>query len=100
MDSIYFYLFLAVLLHIIGIVIFGHFEEKTPVKKRLTKVAVMVIGTALAYIVARGVGALVFSLGLMSIGLTVHIIWCRSHEIHPLTAEPKEHYYELRGWSY
>jgi hypothetical protein len=99
MDSVYFYLFWAVLLHIIGIVVLGHFDEKTPLKKRLTKVAVMVIGTALAYTVIGRIGALIFSLGLMSIGLTVHIIWCRSHEIHLLTAEPKARYYELRGWS-
>jgi hypothetical protein len=35
---------------------------------------------------------------LPSLGLTVHLLWCRKHGIHPLTAEPREKYYALRGW--
>ncbi len=37
-------------------------------------------------------------LGLPGVGLAFHLWWCRKHGIDPLTAEPKERYYELRGW--
>ncbi|HXE89636.1 MAG TPA: hypothetical protein VNK82_01595 [Terriglobales bacterium] len=35
---------------------------------------------------------------MAAIGLSVHFWWTRKHGIHPLTAEPKEKYYALRGW--
>jgi len=31
------------------------------------------------------------------LGLAFHLWWCKKHGINPLTAEPKECYYELRG---
>lgn len=99
MESIYFYLFMATLLHLMGMVIFGHFEEKTPIPKRLSKVMLMIGGTAIFYQVIGGIGALAFAMFMMGMGLVVHITWCRRHDIHPLTAEPKARYYELRGWS-
>ncbi len=37
-------------------------------------------------------------LGLPSLGLMFHFWWCRKHGIDPLTAEPRDKYYELRGW--
>lgn len=99
MNTVYFYLFLAVLVHTIGIIIFGHFEEKTPLNRRLFKVVIMIVGTAIGYQFIGGIGAIVFSFGLIGLGLTVHVMWCRKHNIHPLTAEPKARYYKLRGWN-
>lgn len=98
METIYFYLFIATFLHLIGMVIFGHFEEKTPLTKRFSKVVLLIGGTALCYQAFGGIGALGFALGLLSLGIVVHITWCRANKIHPLTAEPKDRYYELRGW--
>jgi hypothetical protein len=33
------------------------------------------------------------------VGAVFHVWWCRRHGINPLTAEPKEEYYQLRGWT-
>jgi hypothetical protein len=35
---------------------------------------------------------------LPGVGLAFHLWWCRRHGIDSLRAEPKERYYELRGW--
>jgi len=35
---------------------------------------------------------------LPGVGLAFHLWWCRRHGIYSLRAEPKELYYELRGW--
>ncbi len=80
------------------VTIFGHFEEKTPWRRRLSKRAFYFGGTAL---LSRGPGrpwTFVWVLGLPGVGLAFHLWWCRRHGIDPLTAEPKERYYELRGW--
>lgn len=37
--------------------------------------------------------------GVPLVGLTFHLWWCRKHGIDPLTAEPRERYYQLRGWT-
>lgn len=98
MENLYFYLFIATLMHLIGMVFFGHFEEKTPTPRRLFKVVMMIGLTVTGYAIGEGVGALALSIGAFLIGLMVHVYWCRTHQIHPLTAEPKDRYYQLRGW--
>jgi hypothetical protein len=83
-----------------GLIIFGHFEERTPVWRRLLKHSMVL---AITYGLYVGVGRpwswlwLVFAVVL---GLTVHFWWTRKHGIHPLTAEPRERYYALRGWTF
>lgn len=99
MDTVYFYLFITTLLHLIGSIVFGHFEEKTPLPKRFFKIGLLIILTTVGYETAGGIGALGLSLGLLSMGLTVHFTWCRMHDIHPVTAEPRARYDELRGWN-
>ena len=37
---------------------------------------------------------------LALLGTIVHVIWCRTNGIHPLSAEPRRQYYELRGWKW
>jgi hypothetical protein len=90
--------FVSAVLAATGITVFGHFEEKTPGWRRLSKWAFYFGGTAL---LSRGPGrpwTFVWILGLPSVGLAFHLWWCREHGIDPLTAEPRERYYELRGW--
>ena len=42
--------------------------------------------------------AMVWVLGLPTMGGVVHTLWCRKHGIHPITAEPREKFYKLMGW--
>jgi hypothetical protein len=88
----------SAVLAVAGITVFGHFEERTPKWRRLSKWAFYFGVTAL---LSRGPGrpwTFVWILGLPGVGLAFHLWWCRKHGIDPLTAEPRERYYELRGW--
>jgi hypothetical protein len=92
-------LWLSTIIAVAGITIFGHFEEKTPVWKKGLKWAVYF---SLAPLLSRTLGrpwSLVWVFGLPACGAGFHVWWCRKHGINALTAEPKEKYYELRGWS-
>jgi hypothetical protein len=91
--------FVSALLAATGLSVFGHFGEKTPLWRRLSKWAFYFGVTAL---LARGPGrpwTFVWIAGLPGVGLMVRLWWCRKHGIDPLTAEPKDRYYELRVWS-
>ncbi|MFQ5695946.1 MAG: hypothetical protein ACE5HB_08150 [Terriglobia bacterium] len=94
----WFELFLAALIMAAGSITFGHFEEKTPVWRRLLKLALVVGMTGLLASAAGRFWALLFLLGMAGIGLTFHLWWCRKHGIHPLRAEPRAKYHALRGW--
>jgi hypothetical protein len=90
--------FVSAVLAATGLTVFGHFEEKTPLWRRLSKWA-FYFGMTGA--LSRWPGrhwTFVWIFGLPGLGLLFHVWWCRKHDIDPLTAEPKDRYYELRGW--
>jgi hypothetical protein len=81
-----------------GFLVFGRFEGKTPKWRRLLKWGIYI---GVAFLIGATAGrpwTFVWIAFLPSLGLTVHLLWCRKHGIHPLTAEPREKYYALRGW--
>ncbi|WP_102124851.1 hypothetical protein [Deinococcus planocerae] len=81
-----------------GLALFRHFEEGTRPKRRLAKWAVYFVGVGLT---TRAVGrpwSLVWTFGPFALGTVFHLSWCARHGIHPLTAEPRARYRELRGW--
>jgi hypothetical protein len=41
----------------------------------------------------------VWIFGLPGVGALFHFVWCWRHGINPITAEPKDEYYRLRGWT-
>jgi hypothetical protein len=81
-----------------GSIFFGHFEEETPKWRRVLKlVAMNIITVALSALLGRP-WAFGF-LGLMLAAVVVvHGWWLPKNGINGLTGEPKEKYYELRGW--
>lgn len=81
-----------------GFVFFGHFEEKTARWRRVLKwVVYMTVALLLIPSVGRPWSFLVIVFPAL-LGVSVHLWWCRKHSIHPLTAEPRDKYYALRGW--
>jgi hypothetical protein len=84
----------------IGNILFGHFEEKTPKLRRVTKV-VLVLGMVAALLARFGPTWGLFPIALMLVAFVVFHLWWLPHHygIDGLTAEPKEKYYELRGWN-
>jgi hypothetical protein len=81
-----------------GSTLFGHFEEGAPKWRRLSRWAVYlgVVG-----LLSKTVGrpwTFAYIFGMPTIGAVFHVWWCLRHGIDPITAEPKDEYYRLRGW--
>ena len=82
----------------LGHALFARFEERTPGVVRWRK---MILFVAITTLLAATLGrpwSMGWALGAPLLGLSFHFIWCWRHKIHPLSAEPKHRYYELRGW--
>ena len=82
----------------VGNILFGHFEEGTPKWRRVLK---LVLFIALTVLITATIGRLWFYVMLACFTVVVLIIhgwWLPKQGINGLTAEPKEKYYELRGW--
>ena len=94
----WFELFLAALLIAIGSITFGHFEERRPLWRRLLKLVIYLGLTALLSWTAGRFWALIWVFGLPALGMTFHVWWCRNHEIGVYSREPRDKYYQLRGW--
>jgi hypothetical protein len=82
----------------VGNVLFGHFEAGTPKWRRLAKMAlVMALGVTISAYAGRAwfwafLGAMLLP------ALYIHAWWLPGKGIDGWTGEPKEKYYELRGW--
>ena len=83
----------------LGMVISRRFEVETPAWRGILKWTILILGTVGLYQVV-GHWSLLFPAAGLVIGSTVHVVWCRKHDIHPLSASPRRKYYELRGWAW
>jgi hypothetical protein len=81
-----------------GMMIFGHFEERTPLWRRFLKHGLILAITYALYVSVGRPWSWLWLVFMGVLGITVHLWWTRKHNIHPLTAEPREKYYALRGW--
>ena len=83
----------------VGNILFGHFEAGTPRWRRLLK---MVLVTAIAVALSRYLGRVwfwAFLGGLLLPAVYIHVWWLPSRGVNGWTCEPKQRYYELRGWT-
>ncbi|HEX8735140.1 MAG TPA: hypothetical protein VF721_07465 [Pyrinomonadaceae bacterium] len=89
---------ITAILLLVGQILFGHFEERTPRWRILGKHALgIIIYTSIAYFF----GGFWFYLSMaatLAALLIVHGWWLPKHGINGWTGEPKEKYYALRGW--
>lgn len=84
----------------IGNILFGHFEEGTPKWRRLLKFVIVVgltVGTS--SLAGRRWAFLILALALIA-PLVIHLWWLPKHGINGWRGEPKDKYYELRGWKH
>ncbi len=94
----YFDLFIASLLFALGAMIFGRFEEGTPLWRRLLKLAAFLAITAL---ISRTLGqpwSLIWIIDMFGVGIAFHVWWTTSHGIEVFRPAPRDRYYQLRGW--
>jgi len=82
----------------VGNILFGHFQEKTPKWRRVTKV-VLVLGVVGAISAKVGPVWGLAPVALMLVAFViVHLWWLPKHGINGLTAEPRDKYYLFMGW--
>jgi hypothetical protein len=77
---------------------FRNFQGETP---RATTFKKWLVYFALVFLLELTVGrpwSFIWTF-LPVVGMVGHFAWCFRHGIHPLTAEPRDRYYALRGWS-
>ena len=82
----------------IGNILFGHFEEGTPKRRRIAK---LLLFMGISLLISSTLGRFWFFvfLGVAMIPpLIIHVWWLPKHGINGWTGEPKDKYYELRGW--
>jgi hypothetical protein len=90
---------ITALIFAIGNILFGHFQERTPKWKRVTKV-VLVVGLVAAISAVAGPVWGLAPVALMLIAAAViHCWWLPRRGINGWTGEPKDKYYEMRGWT-
>ena len=83
----------------IGNILFGQFEERTPKWRRVTKVF-LVLGLVAAISAKFGAAWGLFPIALMWVAwAVVHLWWLPRNGINGFTAEPRDKYYEFRGWN-
>jgi hypothetical protein len=82
----------------LGSILFGHFEERTPKWRRILKFFLMTGGIVGISATAGRLWSIGIVLSLLAVVAVIHGWWLPKHGIHPLTGEPKEKYYALRGW--
>lgn len=98
-DSIWFEIAIVSIIYAIGNLLFGHFEEHTPKLRRVVKyIFTLIVVIGLSQYFSRMVAMTVLGLTLIPV-LYIHIIYLPRKGINGWTAEPKEKYYELRGWN-
>lgn len=82
----------------VGGILFGHFEERTPKWRRVTKVLAL---STLSVVISATAGRAWFfvMIGALLLAATIiHAWWLPRKGINGWTAEPRERYYALRGW--
>lgn len=82
-----------------GSTLFGHSEEGTPKARRLSRWAAYLGVVALLSKSAGRPWTFAYIRGMPTVGTVFHVWWCLRHGINHLTAEPKDEYYQLRGWT-
>lgn len=97
-DSLWFEVAIICAITAIGGIFMGHFEERTPKWKRVIKLLIIIlIMTTLSATLGR-IWAFGFLGAMVLAVLYIHGVWLPGKGINGWTGEPKDKYYELRGW--
>ena len=97
-DSLWFEVALVTTITAVGTIFFGHFEEHTPKWRKLAKLIFFILVTTSLSATLGRAWALSFLGATLFFVFYVHAIWLPQKAINGWTGEPREKYYELRGW--
>ncbi|UOE46703.1 hypothetical protein MTO98_20060 [Mucilaginibacter sp. SMC90] len=97
--SLWFEVAVVSIIYALGNIIFGHFEERTPVVRRVGKyILTLVIVIAISIYFGRTIAMASLSLFVVPF-IYIHAYYLpRKKGINGFTGEPKSKYYEFRKW--
>src|SRR5262245_22478636 len=99
METLWFEVAVVTSLFAFGGIFFGHFEERTPRWRRVAKLVLFIaVVTGLSASLGRAWAFAFLGLVLLWVAY-VHVILLPRRGINGWTGEPREKYYEFRGWT-
>ena len=97
-DSLWFEVAAVSIVLLLGHIFLGHFEERSPKWRKLAKyIATLAIVLALSIYLGRTAAFVVMGFALLPV-IYIHAVLLPRKGINGWTGEPKEKYYEFRGW--
>lgn len=97
-DSIWFEIGVVSIIYALGNILFGHFEEQTSRIKRIGKyILTLILITGLSIYFGRMIAMMILTLFFLPV-IYIHTILLPRNGINGWTGEPKDKYYEFRGW--
>ncbi len=97
-DTIWFEIAIVSMIFALGNILFGHFEEQTPKYRRVGKfILTLMVIVGLSTFLSRTISLIVLGLAFLPV-IYIHGILLPRKGINGWTGEPKDKYYELRGW--
>lgn len=97
-NSLWFEVAIVNIIFAVGNTFFGHFEERTPPIRRLLKYLFFIlIIITISYYFGRKYSMILLGLFIIPF-LYIHAYLLPKKGINGFTAEPRDKYYEFRGW--
>jgi hypothetical protein len=97
-EDLWFEIALVSFVFALGNILLGHFEEKTSKWKRVGKFMVTLVMVCLISVIfGRKVAITLLSISLIPVAI-LHLWWLPKNGINGWTAEPRDKYYQFRGW--
>lgn len=98
-QSLWFEVAIVSIIYALGNIIFGHFEERTPVLRRVGKyILTLVIVIVISVYAGRSIAMAFLAIFIIPL-VYIHAYFLpRKKGINGLTGEPKSKYYEFRKW--
>ena len=98
-QSLWFEVAIVSIIFALGNMIFGHFEERTPIARRVIKYVLTVLIACLLSVYAGRTVTMSLLIAMFLPVIYIHAYYLpRKKGINGLTGEPKAKYYEFRGW--
>lgn len=97
-ESLWFEVSVVTLFYLIGNIVFGHFEERSPKWRKFAKyIVTLAIIILLSVYFGRTVALVILGLSVLPV-IYVHGVLLPRKGINGWTGEPKGRYYDFRGW--
>ena len=97
-ESLWFEIAIVSIVFAVGNIFFGHFEEHTPkIRRRGKYVLVLTLIVGVSILFSRIASMIILGISFLPV-IYIHTFILPKNGINGWTAEPKEKYYEFRGW--